>query len=315
MELVPASARFEALIQQIGINRWRGLAPAKVNLHLEVLGKRTDGYHALETLLVPINLYDSLSVDITTDSRLSLTCNQSSIPIDDRNLVWKAADLLQARFSVPHGAKIHLEKRIPHEAGLGGGSSDAATTLQLLSLAWGVNLPTAMLLELAAELGSDVGAFLVGPAWGTGRGEIVQSMPGGAELWLVLAKPPVGCPTGQVYKNLQFEEATVNGEAILQAWQSGDVGLLAKCLHNRLQSAAFALQPPVKRLYDRMKACQPLGGLLSGSGSTVFALCRDQAHATSLANRLRASCGTEPLWMAVARTLTPWPGMVPRSPL
>lgn len=291
-------------------------APAKVNLFLELLGKRTDGYHELATLIVPVGLYDSLEVQPTADGELSLVCDPPTVPTGPANLVWKAADALRRRFGVTAGAAIRLTKRIPHEAGLGGGSSDAAAAIAALNAVWGLNRTTEELSPVAAEVGSDVAVFLTpgwvalaesdssGPdsrresatlgGWCTGRGELVTPVPMGGPLDLVIVKPPVGCPTAEVYRRVKLPDTPVDGRAAVEAVASGDPTRVAAALHNRLQSAAFDLQPLVRRVYDRLTACDPLGCLLSGSGSCVFAVCRDRPDALRVARRFEAEAKGEP---------------------
>ena len=264
-------------------------APAKVNLFLELVRKRSDGYHDLETLIVLVELADTLEVEPRIDGELRLECDEPGIPTGPTNLVWKAAAALKARFGVTAGATIRLTKRIPHEAGLGGGSSDAASTIAALNAVWGLNRPAAELAPVAAEVGSDVAAFLCPPAcWCTGRGEVVTPVPLGAPLHLVIVKPPVGLSTAAVYQACAVPETLVNGTAIRIALAVGAVGAVGAGLHNRLQSPAFALQPAVKAVYDALIATEPAGVLVSGSGSCVFAVARDAADADRIAGAVAA---------------------------
>jgi 4-diphosphocytidyl-2-C-methyl-D-erythritol kinase len=173
-------------------------APAKVNLTLEVVGKRPDGYHAIETLMVAVDLFDTLEVRRGPAGVVALECDPPTLPTDGRNLVVKAADALRRAAGTDQGASLRLTKRIPHEAGLGGGSSDAATTLLALNRLWGLGLGRDELAAVAAGVGSDVAFFLSPPAgWCTGRGEVVTSEPVGRELDLVVVKPAVGARSGR----------------------------------------------------------------------------------------------------------------------
>ena len=177
-------------------------APAKLNLHLEILGKRADGYHALETVMLPIDLFDTIEARRTSGD-IALSIENGSVPADASNLVWKAAALLQATSQTLVGASIRLTKRIPSEAGLGGGSSDAALTLRLLNDLWDLYYPIEHLSKLANELGSDVGFFLHdSAALCTGRGEIVEPIPVAETLHFVLVKPDVGASTAKVFAAL-----------------------------------------------------------------------------------------------------------------
>lgn len=260
------------------------MPPAKVNLFLDVLGKRTDGYHDIATLLVPVSLYDTLELQPAAGSELTLTCEPDVVPNGPGNLVWKAAEALRRAFGVKQGAAMRLTKRIPHEAGLGGGSSDAAAAVAGLNAVWGLNRTTEELLPVAAAVGSDVPGLLVGPAWCTGRGEVVTPVPAGGSIHLVVVKPPVGCPTAEVYRRVTVGSPADPGP-VREAFAAGDAEGVARGLHNALQPAAFDLQPPVRKVYARLTDCNPLGVLLSGSGASVFAVCRHAADAADVARR------------------------------
>jgi len=264
-------------------------APAKINLFLEILSKRSDGFHAIETLLLTVNLFDTLEFRASTlAGPISLICEPDTIPSDSRNLVWRAAEALRNARSVTFGAEMRLQKRIPHEAGLGGGSSDAASTLLALNQLWKLNCTLGELQEIAGTIGSDIGAFLTPPAgWCTGRGEIVEAESPASTLDLVVVKPPVGLSTAEVYKRVVVPANPVSGEATREALRNGNSIAIAKTLHNRLQGPAFAASPMVHEVYKQLKACQPLEVLLSGSGSCVFALCENTADANRVADQFR----------------------------
>ena len=259
-------------------------APAKVNLFLELLAKRPDGYHDLQTLLLPVNLYDTIEIQPRGDGELVLSCTAPGVPTDSRNLVWIAADAMRKASSISTGAAIHLTKRIPHEAGLGGGSSDAAATLRALNTIWNWNRSTAEVSAVAARIGSDVPALLHdGPTWCTGRGEIAELIACAVPLHLVIVKPPFGLSTAEVYRNVKLPLAPTPGEAIGAALATGDLVAVGRLMHNRLQPAAFALQPAANMVCEALLAQSPLGAMLSGSGSSVFALARDRADAERIA--------------------------------
>jgi 4-diphosphocytidyl-2-C-methyl-D-erythritol kinase len=263
-------------------------APAKVNLFLEVLGRRPDGYHEVETLILAVDLFDTLEVRDDPSGDLTLVCDPPGPPAGPGNLVYKAADALRRAVGVDRGAAVRLTKRIPTEAGLGGGSSDAAAAIAALDQVWQLGLPRDRLLTVAAEVGSDVGFFLSPPAgWCTGRGERVEPEPVGRPLDLVVVKPPVGLPTAAVYRRVTVPERPRSGEAARAALRAGEPESVAEALFNRLQAAAFDAAPEVERVYRRLSGCGPLGCLLSGSGSAVFAVCRDRADAASVAGRFR----------------------------
>ena len=264
-------------------------APAKLNLFLEILGKRPDGYHELETLMLGIDLFDTLEVKSIPEPQLRLECEPVSLSNGPDNLVIKAAEALRRQVNRPDlGASIRLTKRIPTQAGLAGGSSDAAATLVALNHLWKLNLPKADLALAAAAVGSDVAFFLDLPAgWCTGRGEIVQPEPLARRLHFVIVCPPIGLGTADVYRRLTVPASPLSGEAVRQALRNGDLEALGRALHNRLQEPAFALSPPVQDLVRQLTDLRPAGGLMSGSGSACFALCRDRDDAQRVAAAIR----------------------------
>lgn len=277
-------------------------APAKLNLFLKVLGKRVDGYHELETLMVSVSLHDTLFLTDDPDGRLQLICrdgrppNQSAAPRDSLpsgpdNLVFRAAELLKSATGVSRGARIELVKRIPLAAGLAGGSSDAAATLCGLNRLWRLGLSAVELAAMAARLGSDVSFFLAptSAAICRGRGEIVEPLSLSLRLWFVIARPPTGLSTAEVYRHCQPST---------EAWSAGE--LAARLRRGRIKSAAGlfqnALQEPAERLdasVTRLKrafARQPFAGhMMSGSGTSYFGLCRSRRQAVHLAGRLKAA--------------------------
>ena len=284
-------------------------APAKLNLYLEIFGRRSDGFHELETLMVPISLADSLTFkpappangafgDIRLDIRYCLPVKPliaiEEIPTGRTNLVIKALELLRERSGCRFGARIELVKRIPAAAGLGGASSDAATALRLANWAWQLRWPRRRLAELAAEVGSDVPFFLYGrPAICRGRGERVEPIGGMTRLYFVIAKPPPGLKTAEVYEAHDRMRGAIPGlgpgraDQIAAALATGHGRGWADSLYNRLQSAAATLSPWVERLravFDRLD-CP--GHQLSGSGSAYFGVCRHAQHARRLATMLR----------------------------
>ena len=259
-------------------------APAKVNLFLEVLRKRSDGFHAIETLILAVNLFDTLEVRRSPKFELNLVCDPPELPTGPANLVYKAAEKLRQATGTSQGATMRLVKRIPHAAGLGGGSSDAALTIVALNRVWNLRLPHNRLLEVAAAVGSDVGFFLTPlAAWCTGRGEVIEPEVVGTELHLVIVKPPVGLSTAEVYNRVTVPPHPVSGDAIRKALRSGNPDAIAQNLHNRLQASAFAAEPLVETIHRRLTACGPLGVMVSGSGSSEFAVCRDHADAVRVA--------------------------------
>jgi 4-diphosphocytidyl-2-C-methyl-D-erythritol kinase len=262
-------------------------APAKVNLFLDVLGKRPDGYHDIATLMLAIGLYDTLVLREEASGSLHLACYRRDLSTGPENLVLRAAELLRERTGCTKGCRMRLVKRIPMAAGLGGGSSDAAAALFGLNRLWQLGLSRAELASLGAELGSDVPFFFHTPAaWCTGRGEIVEPTAAGQTLDLVLLLPSFGLRTADVYRQVSLD-APRSGDAIRAALAAGQPETLGPLLYNRLQPAAEALDSRIA-LYDRRLAeLQPAGHLMSGSGSTLYALCRSPAEAARLTETLQ----------------------------
>mgnify|MGYP001328556971 CR=1 FL=1 len=270
-------------------------APAKINLFLEVLGRRNDGYHELVTCMVPLAWGDTLQ--FTASSQLSLTCSDPSLPLDENNLVLKAALALQQYSRTTAGASIHLEKRIPSPAGLGGGSSDAAATLRGLNQLWQLQLPVTELMNLAATLGSDVPFFLAGTAaWCRGRGEQVTPIELGCRLALLVVCPQVGLSTPAVYQALQAPSLevglpqAVSEVTMLEALRMKSPENIARSLFNPLQTSAEECLPLLRAVRELLEQAPSLGlclgGLMSGSGSSYFAVCRDQVETQRLARWL-----------------------------
>ncbi len=269
------------------------LAPAKVNLFLEVLGKRPDGYHDIETLLVAVDLYDRLEFRPDDSGALTLTCDEPGLTCGPDNLVMKAADRLRRHAGNRGGARIHLEKRIPMQAGLGGGSSDAAATLKGLNQLWKLGLEDMQLARIGAEVGSDVAFFFSpGAAWCTGRGEKVEALTLGRPLDLVIACPGVGLSTADVFRRVNVPAKPQSGSELRRAVERGDVEEIGRRLHNRLQELAEALCPQVRQLRERLQLAGPAGALMTGSGSAVFAVCRDRSDAIRVARTTSAEVGS-----------------------
>jgi 4-diphosphocytidyl-2-C-methyl-D-erythritol kinase len=269
-------------------------APAKVNLFLEIHARRPDGYHEIATLMLAVNLFDTL--EMAPADGLSLVCDLPDLSTGPDNLVLRAAGLLRDRTGYAGGASIRLSKCIPLAAGLAGGSSDAAATLSGLNRLWRLRLPAETLRALAAELGSDVAFFFDTPAaWCTGRGEVVTPAPVGRPLHIVLVCPPFGLSTADVYRAVTVPASPRSGDAVREALAAGDAVALGTALHNRLQPAAESLRPEVGEWQRRLEESGAAGCRMSGSGSSLFAVCRDRREALAAARRLReAAAAHEP---------------------
>jgi 4-diphosphocytidyl-2-C-methyl-D-erythritol kinase len=260
---------------------------AKVNLALEVLGKRGDGYHEIATVLQAVDLFDRLTVD--PDETLSLNTDDPELPTDDGNLVMRAARLLQKAAGVDRGARLRLHKRIPVAAGLGGGSSDAAAALTGLNRLWGLRWPRPRLQELAVELGMDVPFFLgTGRAVARGRGEQLATLPGGGGYALVLVNPRAPLSTKEVYGRVPvgWHAEPTGTERVIEALRRRNVGVLAAALTNNLERVVEPVLPVIGRMKAALLAAGALGAIMSGSGPTVFGLARSLDHARQIRSRI-----------------------------
>ena len=279
----------------------RVFAPAKLNLFFEVLAQRADGFHEIETLMVPVSLGDELEFCQTTDGLISLDCrwaylesgsNGSAyerLPQDERNLAIRAVELLRTRSGSTSGARIRLWKRIPSAAGLGGGSSDAAAALVAANLAWNLRWSRQQLSAVAAEIGSDVPFFLAGgAAVCRGRGEQVEPLAVLPRLAVVIVKPPEGLSTPAVYRACRPAEKPHCVKPLVDALVRGESALGGRLLHNQLEPAAAQLSDWPNRLRSEFARLDCLGHQLSGSGTSYFGVCRNSAQARRVAVRLTA---------------------------
>lgn len=282
--------------------------PAKVNLFLEILGKRPDGYHELETLMVSVGLYDTLCFTEEPSQQISLRCfsagatssgtrgeiktaSDGDVPGGADNLIVRAAELLRRQAGVGKGAGIGLFKRIPVAAGLAGGSSDAAATLAGLNRLWRLQWTGRELHRLASQLGSDVNFFLAGAgaAICRGRGERVTPLDVPLQLHFVIVRPGAGLATGTVFRQWQASAAPHRVDALAECLKAGRPDRVARYLHNALQPPAETLSPEVTRLREFFSRQPVLGHMMSGSGTSYFGLCSHRGQALQVASRLRAA--------------------------
>ncbi|MBZ0136414.1 MAG: 4-(cytidine 5'-diphospho)-2-C-methyl-D-erythritol kinase [Planctomycetes bacterium] len=264
-------------------------APAKINWFLEVKGKRPDGFHEVETVMQSIGLFDEITVENADE--LALTCN---IDLGDprQNLVFRAAEILRREYAAGHGARISLNKQIPHGAGLGGGSSDAANALVALNRLWGLGLDNDVLREIASRVGSDCPFFIEGgTAVCTGRGEIVSQMPDIAGIDLVVLYPNAVCPTAPVYRELSGDLTHDVTSCYLfhDLQDSPGAGDVAPLVMNRLQEPALRVSARMRDAWNRTAQERDVFvQFVSGSGSSVVFLLPNQRSGDRLAQSLRA---------------------------
>ena len=275
-------------------------APAKLNLFFEVFAKRSDGYHEVETLMVPIGLADEVVASPEPSGAVIVHCDWAMpggdadttlgvLPAAKENLATKALGLLRARASVSAGIRLDIIKRIPSAAGLGGASSDAAAALVAANELWNLGWSRLALTALAAELGSDVPFFLYdGAAVCRGRGERIEPIEGLPALDYVVVRPPEGLATAQVYARCEVPREPRRVDTLVSALRHGETRRLRGLLYNRLQNAAAALSCWIQRLEREFAREDCLAAQMSGSGSSYFGICRHARHARRVARRLRA---------------------------
>jgi 4-diphosphocytidyl-2-C-methyl-D-erythritol kinase len=280
-----------------GVGRARRVvitAAAKVNLALEILDRRSDGYHEIATVLQTVDLVDRLTLE--ESDALALECVAPGVPKDESNLALRAALALREAAVVKRGIRITLDKRIPVAAGLGGGSTDAAAVLLGLNRLWGLSWSVARLDEVAETLGMDVPFFLRGgAALGTGRGEQIRPV-AGAPLALVLANPAVGVTTAEAYGRVtraMYSDGT-RCRAVIDALRSRRPARVAASLYNGLEEAVIPTHPEVGRMRAALLAAGALGAVMSGSGPTVFGVARSFEHARQI--RARVTRGSWRCW-------------------
>ena len=275
--------------------RW--LAPAKINLSLRVLGRRQDGFHDLSSLMVPVSVFDQLEIFPKEEGDLEFSCNAPGVPVDESNLVVAAVRLFCRSVGLLPQLRVRLEKQIPHGAGLGGGSSDAASTLLALDYIFQTRLPREALADMAAELGSDIPFFIYqSAAWIGGRGERVEPVSGLPVLPLLLVKPPFGVPTPWAFKH--WKSATP-----LPSVFYGEQEVRGLNLVNDLEVPVFEKYLFLADLKQwLLQRPEVEAALMSGSGSTVFAVLREKEAGFALGAALAEAFG-ENLWVYLCETL------------
>ena len=273
------------------------LAPAKVNLSLRVLGRREDGFHDIDSLVTPVTVFDRLTFELRDEGGLNFACDDPSVPSSEENLVVRAVRLFCAEIGLEPHVTIRLEKRIPHGAGLGGGSSDAAITLVGLNQIFRTELPNQTLLSLAADLGSDVPFFVQGRAARIqGRGERVEAVDFPHRLPLLLIKPPFAVATPWAYQRWRESRELPGVRYHPQTQRWGE-------LVNDLERPVFEkhlLLPALKEWLLRQPEVS--GALMSGSGSTVFAVLQEYSGGVALGERVGQEFG-QAMWCHLAETL------------
>ena len=278
---------------------------AKINLTLDILGKRPDGYHEVAMVMQSIGLHDTIEMEKSA-AGIALTINVPWLRADEKNLAWRAAALMQQEYGLSGGVNMRLTKRIPVAAGLAGGSADAAAVLRGMNRLYELGLSDEKLCELGARLGSDIPFCLLGGTMlSTGRGEVLTRLSNLPETWVVLAKPRISVSTAWAYQNYdeQGAEQHPDNARIQQEIARGDRKAVAKLLCNVLESVTIKRYDVISRYKTMMLEQGAMASMMSGSGPTVFGLVGSRVQANKIADHLRASTKAD---VFITRTMNPY---------
>lgn len=267
-------------------------APAKINLGLDVLYKREDGYHELEMVMSSVDLADRLTFETLPEDKIIVETNKAFLPIDKRNNVYQAAAILKERCGIKEGIKISITKNIPVAAGLGGGSTDCAAALRGMNRLWDLNLSLEELVAMGIKVGTDVPYCLYGTtSFISGKGEIVQSLIPMPQCWVVLVKPQISVSTRKIFQQLKAEELPhPDMRKLSKAILNQDYASMIQYMGNNMEDVTIPKHPVVQQIKDRMLKYGADVALMSGSGPTVFALCRKHSRAQRIVNGLKGFC-------------------------
>ena len=276
-------------------------ALAKINLGLDVLRKREDGYHELRMIMQTINMYDQLDIEISKTPGIKITTNLPFIPVNESNLVYKAAKLLMDEFQVEQGITVDLQKFIPVAAGMAGGSSDAAATMIGVNRLFGLGLSVKELMERGVKLGADVPYCIMrGTVLAEGIGEKLTPLPPMPKCQILIAKPPISVSTKMVYEKLDSceikEHPDIDG--ILDGLKNQDLEQVAASLGNVLEKVTVEAYPVIAQIKECMMEAGALGAMMSGSGPTVFGIFRDRRTAKEAFTKVKAQNLAKQIYLA-----------------
>ncbi|API92311.1 4-diphosphocytidyl-2-C-methyl-D-erythritol kinase [Virgibacillus pantothenticus] len=267
-------------------------APAKINLSLDVLSKRCDGYHNVEMIMTTIDLADRIRLFELPEDRIEISLESRFVPSDKRNLAYQAALVLKQIYGIRKGVHISIEKNIPVSAGLAGGSADAAAVLKGLNRLWELKISQAELAQLGALLGTDVPFCIYGrTGLAKGRGEIVEALPSPPPCWVVLAKPDIGVSSRTIFQRIVVEDL-VHPETrrVMNALEEGSFEKLCLSLGNALEPLTMGQHPEVQQIKNVLQQAGASGVLMSGSGPTVYGLVEHESKAKRIYNGMRGFC-------------------------
>lgn len=275
---------------------------AKINLGLDVLGKREDGYHEVRMIMQTIRMYDQLDMRKSVEPGIHLTTNKKYIPVDENNLVWRAAKLMMDTCGIMEGVSIHLHKVIPVAAGMAGGSSDAAATLVCMNRLFHCGLSKEKLMELGVQIGADVPyCVLRGTALAEGIGEKLTVLPPMPDCWILIGKPGISVSTKYVYTTLDLNTDTVHPDidGMKKALEDGNLYGITERMGNVLQDVTIPAYPEVERIKEQMKALGAVNAMMSGSGPTVFGIFDNEEKAQEACQKLRESGSCQQVFLTV----------------
>jgi len=267
-------------------------APAKINLALDVLHKRSDGYHEVRMIMSTVDCADRIELEHVPGDRIVLRSTSSYIPEDQRNFAYQAAAIMKKQFGIDSGVRIKIIKKIPVAAGLAGGSSDAAATIRGLNRLWGLRLSVKELMAIGEKIGSDV-PFCIqgGTVLATGRGEKIEMLPAPPPCWVLLAKPNISISTAEIYRELQLDDLShPDIEGMIRAITMQNFDSICDHLGNVLESVTVKKRQDVAQIKSLMIRMGADGVLMSGSGPTVFGLIRHESKLNGIYNSLKGFC-------------------------
>ena len=274
-------------------------AYAKVNLSLDVLRRREDGYHDVKMIMQTVNIYDEITIE-DADEGISISSDADFVPCDERNLMYKAAKLLMGEFNIIKGVKMHLNKNIPVEAGMAGGSTDAASVLKAVNTLFDLGLSEKELMERGVRIGADVPYCVMGgTALSEGIGEVLTRIEGIPQCSVLIAKPPIGVSTKYVYENLHAGELKWHPDVdgMIKCINAHDLAGIADRMSNVLETVTVKKYPEIERIKQFMKENGALNSIMSGSGPTVFGLYDNREKAAEAYENLKKLDLTKQLFL------------------
>ena len=267
-------------------------APAKINLGLDILGKRPDGLHELAMVMASIDLADRLYLEEIPENKIIIETNKAFLPTDKKNHVYEALELVKERFEIKQGLRVKIHKEIPVAAGLGGGSTDSAAALRAVNRLWNLGLSVKELASLGAEVGSDVPYCVYGQtSLVEGFGEKVNPIATMPQCWVVVVKPRMSVSTRTIFAKIVMEDLYhPDIPALVSAIEENDYQKMTQNLGNSMEVVTIKKHPIIQQLKDRMLKYGADAAMMSGSGPTVYALCHKYSRAKHVFNALKGFC-------------------------